>query len=259
MPMTVDIEIGARRFVHGSIPYEFTYKQILDKCLESKPVRRLKRYMELVEQGTFPNALFNDARVPRASKMRIRGLEKGQKSFLQQYMVDTGLVTRLGPGTSPLPAMVQAVFKNFKEMAIGKNPAHEPVLKSLLLRHPDSVAIELPVWRVAARRNECLTGHVDLLQVGSLDDGRVEIRVMDYKPEGENKFILFLPQIVLYATLLREKIDPDGEAMLSCIIFDKKVAWQFSHDILHRVDGKIARYNVARDWNPFLGKAGTGM
>lgn len=250
----LDTEIGARRFVHNAIPYEFTFKEVPADCLGHAAVRRLRKYMALVEAGTFPNALFNDPAVPRASKMRVKNLEKGQKSFLQQYLLDAGLVTRLVPPGTRVPSLVQDVFDNFKDIAAGKVPAHEPVLKSMLLREQASVAIELPVWKIAKRKSQCLTGHVDLLQVAGDGAGGCEIRVMDYKPEGESKFIFCIPQVALYASMLREKLQPAGGCDIRCYIFDKKVVWSFSDDILVRIDGKLARYGVPRDWNVFIGR-----
>nr|MDO8109654.1 hypothetical protein [Candidatus Sigynarchaeota archaeon] len=251
-------EIGHRRFNHRNLQYDFTYKEIQKPLLEHASVRRLYRYIQLIEQGKFPNALFDNPAVPRASMMKIRGLDKSQKNFLQSYVVEHRLVERVPAEKAEIPGLVQDVFKNFKEMSFQKIPDHAPVLKSILLRHPNSVAIELPVWKVNEVKTRCLTGHVDLVQVERKNDGKVEIKILDYKPEGENRFIFCLPQIALYAKMLRAKLLPEQSdeapenVTMNCYIFDKKAMWKFQHDILEKLDDKLARYQVPREWAPFL-------
>ncbi len=245
-------EIGHRSFTHRQITYTFTYKEIQRKMLENVTVRRLYRYIQLVREGRFPNTLFDNPSVPRASLMKIRGLEKAQKSYLQQVLFDQKIVEQIPPEKADIPRLVQDVFQNFKTEALDKKPDHGPVLKSILIRHPNSVAIELPVWRIAELKSKCLTGHVDLVQVEKKDDSRTEIKILDYKPEGENKFIFSIPQIALYARMLRSKLLPDPECEVNCYIFDKKAMWKFKPSILLALDEKLARYQIPRDWKPFL-------
>ncbi|MBN2151359.1 MAG: hypothetical protein JW839_07940 [Candidatus Lokiarchaeota archaeon] len=242
--------IGHRSFTHRQITYTFTYKEIQRKMLENVTVRRLYKYIQLVRDGRFPNALFENPSVPRASLMKIRGLGKAQKAYLQQVLFEQRLVERVPPDRADIPRLVQDVFQNFKAEAIDKVPDHGPVLKSILIRHPLSVAIELPVWRVAELRSNCLTGHVDLVQVET--GKKTEIKILDYKPEGENRFIFSIPQIALYARMLNEKLLPDPECEINCYIFDKKAMWKFQPSILQALDDKLAQYQIPRDWKPFM-------
>ncbi len=246
-------EIGHRSFTHRQITYTFTYKEMQSRMLENVTVRRLYKYIQLVREGKFPNNLFENPTVPRASLMKIHGLDKGQKSYLQQVLFDQKLVERIPTEKADLPRLVQDVFQNFKTEALDKHPDHGPVLKSILIRHPESVAIELPVWKVSELKANCLTGHVDLVQVEKKASGtKTEIKILDYKPEGENRFIFCIPQIALYARMLKEKLHPDPDCEMNCYIFDKKAMWRFQPSLLQTLDDKLAQYQVPRDWKPFL-------
>jgi len=255
--------MGYRSFTHRQITYTFTYKAIQRELLENVTVRRLYKYIQLVREGKFPNQLFDNPLVPRASVMKIRGLGKAQKSYLQQVLFDQKIVERIPPEKADIPRLVQDVFQNFKAEALDKLPDHGPVLKSILIRHPASVAIELPVWRVAELKSNCLTGHVDLVQVEKKSDSpRIEIKILDYKPEGENKFIFSIPQIALYARMLKEKLlpekitieksIPEPECDINCYIFDKKAMWKFKPSILQFLDERLAQYQIPRNWKPFM-------
>jgi hypothetical protein len=245
--------IGHRRFMHRQLSYDFTYKEMQRNMLENVTVRRLYKYIQLVREGKFPNTLFDNPSVPRASLMKIRGLDKAQKSYLQQVLFDQKLVERIPAEKAAIPRLVQDVFQNFKTEALDKVPDHGPVLKSILIRHPSSVAIELPVWLVGELKANCLTGHVDLVQVEKkAGSSRTEIKILDYKPEGENKFIFCIPQIALYARMLKEKLLPDPDCEMNCYIFDKKAMWKFQPTLLQALDEKLAQYQIPRDWKPFL-------
>jgi hypothetical protein len=244
--------IGHRRFMHRQLSYDFTYKEMQRGMLENVTVRRLYKYIQLVREGKFPNDLFDNPMVPRASLMKIRGLDKSQKIYLQQVLFDQKLIERIPAEKAEIPRLVQDVFRNFKSEALDKIPDHGPVLKSILIRHPDSVAVELPVWRVGELKANCMTGHVDLVQVEKKAGAKTEIKILDYKPEGENKFIFCLPQIALYARMLKEKLHPDPECEMNCYIFDKKAIWRFQPSIMQSLDEKLAQYQIPRDWKPFI-------
>ncbi|HME51617.1 MAG TPA: hypothetical protein VKM55_05325 [Candidatus Lokiarchaeia archaeon] len=242
-----DLEIGHRRFNHRNLSYDYTFKEIQRPLLENVTIRRLHKYLELVQQGKFPNELFENPAVPRASMMKIHGLDKSQKQYLQQYLFDQGIVKR--SASTEISQLVQAVFRSFKEMEFQKKPDHAPVLKSILLKDPRSVAIELPVWKVNQEKSHCLTGHIDLVQVEKHE--KFEIKILDYKPEGENRFIFCLPQVALYAKMMQAKLAPE-ECEINCYIFDKKAMWQFKDDVLEKLDDKLVRYSVPRAWSIFL-------
>jgi hypothetical protein len=244
--------ISNRRFHHGSIIYDFHHREIDPAFLDNPTIRKLNRYIEMIQNEDFPVALFNNPSIPRASRMRIANLEHVQKTYLQHYLFEAHLVERITPDQTPIPSYVQDVFRSYKEIAPATKPNHEPVLKNILLRDKRSVAIELPIWRVTGLKKDSLTGHIDLLQVEKQDEGRYEIKILDYKPEGEDKFLFALPQIALYGFMMREKLSPDEHCDLSCYIFDKKIVWKFKPDILQQLDDKLAHYNVPRHWMTFL-------
>ena len=42
-------------------------------------------------------------------------------------------------------------------------PGHEPILKNILIKDKDAIAIEVPIWN--EERNKEVTGHIDLVQI----------------------------------------------------------------------------------------------
>ena len=94
------------------------------------------------------------------------------------------------------------------------------MLKNILIKDPDSIAIEIPIWK--ENNNTSLTGHIDLIQI----EGNT-LKVIDYKPEG--KFMISLPQVAMYGLLVKNVL---GINNLKCISFNKDEAWEYDPRIL---------------------------
>lgn len=238
---------NSKTFSHGNLAYTFRYKTIDPTFLEENAtVHRLYEYLtKVIRVGAFPHKLFN-SNFPRASRMKIKGLSRTQKKFLQQYLLRQGHVERFTSENSEIPRLVDKVFENVRNAGIKKKPNHEPVLNYLLSKDKSSVAIETPVWL----ESKILTGHVDLIQVEK--NQGYEIKILDYKPETEKKFIFSIPQIALYAMMLKERLKHVENCEMNCYIFDRKAVWKFKPDVLKIIGEKLERYNLDIPWKTFL-------
>jgi hypothetical protein len=234
-------------YIHQNIPYAFNWNIVhhKEKLTKSGPnreeFRTLGSYFKKVYQGTIPNEVFNQRGLPRVSQFKIRGLKPAFIASFSKSLIRQGKI-KLYDSTSRLPRFVNDVFEIFKNNEIRKKPGHEPVLKNILIRDKNSVAIEIPIWRKI--RNEYITGHIDLIQI---DDDI--IKVIDYKPEGN--FMLSLPQVATYGLFIESKFNLNK---VKCISFNKKGAWEYDpHILLKEVKEYLILQRVAeRKWEEFL-------
>jgi hypothetical protein len=143
---------------------------------------------------------------------------------------------------SKLPQHAQKVMEIFKENKIPGIPGHEPILKNILIKDKNSIAIEVPVWNEA--ENKVITGHIDLIQVEN-----DVVKVIDYKPEGN--FLYSLPQVAMYGFLLKEKLNIKN---LKCISFNKNELWEYDPLILLTdiKDYLISHRINERPWENYL-------
>jgi hypothetical protein len=121
-------------------------------------------------------------------------------------------------------------------------PGHEPILKNILLKDKDAVAIEVPIWN--KKENNIITGHIDLIQIEN-----DVVKVIDYKPEGN--FLLSLPQVAMYGYLIKSKLNIKK---VRCISFNKRGAWEYDPNIL-KEDIKeylVSQHINERPWEKFI-------
>ena len=156
-------------------------------------------------------------------------------------LIREGKIKLHGPG-SRLPKHVNDVFENYKTSDIRKKPGHEPILKNILIKDKNSVAIEIPIWKKI--NNDHITGHIDLIQI---ENG--VIKVIDYKPEGN--FLFSLPQVATYGLFIESKFSLHD---IKCISFNRNGAWEYDPHIL-LTDVKnylISQRIIERKWEEFL-------
>lgn len=217
--------IKNRVFIHQKIPYAFNWniENHRQKISPLNPYQsefiKLGKYFNRICQGKIPNNLFNTRSLPRVSRFKITGMKS---IFLRSYskkLIREGKIEYFD-SNSKLPQFVQKVYTNFKNDGIKINPGHGPVLKYILIKDKDSLAIEVPIWKKTESRT--LTGHIDLIQI---QDN--VIKVIDYKPEGD--FMFSLPQVATYGLLLKSVLKIEN---VKCISFDKYHAWEFDPRIL---------------------------
>ena len=234
-------------FIHQNIPYAFNWNinHHKAKLFQNNPnreeFRNLGTYFKKVYQGTIPNDLFNQKGLPRVSQFKIRGLKPAFMASFSKSLIREGKI-KLHSSGSRLPKFVNDVFETYKTSEIGKKPGHEPILKNILIRDENSVAIEIPIWKKI--RNDYITGHIDLIQI---ENGIV--KVIDYKPEGH--FLVSLPQVATYGLFIKSMFNLHE---VKCISFNRKEAWEYNpHILLTDIkDYLISQRIIARKWEEFI-------
>jgi len=234
-------------FIHQNIPYAFNwnkehhkekYSQITANRIE---LNKLKEYFKIVYKGVIPNNLFNSQNLPRASQFKIKGIKTAFLRSFSKKLIRSGKI-QYRDSNSKLSQYVQKVFDNYKLNGINRVPGHEPILKNILIKDKDSIAIEVPIWNEI--NGKIITGHIDLLQVEN-----DLVKVIDYKPEGN--FLLSLPQVAIYGYLLRSRLNIQK---IRCISFNKDKTWEYDPDILQsEIKDYLTRNQInERPWEKYL-------
>ena len=234
--------IKKRDFYHQRIKYSFNWnlqnhKNKLDGSSNNREeFRRLGSYFKKIYQTSLvPNDIFNSKNIQRISQFKIRGLKNGFLGSFSKQLIREEKIIKFGKDFK-LCKFAQGVYDNYKKNQINKNPGHDPILKNILIKDKDSVAIEVPIW--SNINGKYITGHIDLIQI-DLDQNLV--KVIDYKPEG--KFMVSLPQVATYGLLLKKRL---GINLLQCISFNKNEAWKYDPDILKT---EIKEYLISQGIN----------
>jgi len=247
MELNQKIKLKQKYFVHQNIPYSFNWyknhlKQKYNQILVNREeLKRLKAHFERVAEGRIPNRLFNSRDLPRVSQFKIRGIKPVFIRSFSKSLIRSGKIKRLD-SNSKLPLYAQRVFENYKEIGKRGDPGHEPILKNILIKDKDSVAIEVPIWK--EKENKTITGHIDLIQIEN-----DAIKVIDYKPEG--KFLLSLPQVAMYGFLFKSRLNIKT---VKCVSFNKEEVWEYDPKILlsEVKEYLISHYINERPWEDFI-------
>jgi len=236
-----------RNFLHQNIPYSFNWNKIHHKekysqlTANQNELNRLKKHFKKVYDGLIPNNLFNSREFPRVSQFKIKGIKSAFIRSFSKNLIRSGKI-RYHDSNSELPKYVQKVFDNYRANNLTATPGHEPILKNILIKDKNAIAIEVPIWN--EEKNKVITGHIDLIQI---ENGIV--KVIDYKPEGN--FLLSLPQVAMYGVLIKSKLNIKK---LRCISFNNQGAWEYDPNIL-KMDIKeylISHRINERPWETFL-------
>ncbi|MFX1323937.1 MAG: hypothetical protein ACFE8N_03200 [Promethearchaeota archaeon] len=212
-------------YIHQNIPYAFNWNKNHHKekysqlTTNRQELNKLKEHFKKIYEGAIPNNLFNTPSLPRISQFRIKGIKTAFIRSFSKTLIRSGEIQYLD-STTKFPQYVQKVIDNYRANNISGDPGHEPILKNILIKDKDSIAIEVPIWN--EMRGKTITGHIDLLQVEN-----DTVKVIDYKPEGN--FLLSLPQVAMYGYLVKIKLNIKK---LKCISFNKEEAWEFDPQIL---------------------------
>jgi hypothetical protein len=234
-------------FVHQNIRYSFNwnYKNHVEKINKNTTARndfkKLETYFKkIVNESFVPNHIFNKRGIPRVSQFKIRGLKK---AFILSYakgLIRAGKIKKSNNSTK-LPKLVQNVFNSYKENQIKNIPGHDPILKNILIKDGDSVAIEIPVWKTL--KNSTITGHIDLIQIQ--EDA---VKVIDYKPEGN--FLYSIPQVATYGLLIKNIFKFKN---LKCVTFNKDEVWEYNPEILLTdIKEYLISKQIKRPWEQYV-------
>jgi hypothetical protein len=241
------LKLEYKKFIHRNIPYTFNWNITHHKEKYSQLITnrneliRLEEHFKNVYEGMIPNHLFNSRDYPRVSQFKIKGIKAAFIRSFSKNLIRSGTI-RYHDSSSKLPQYAQKVFEIYKENNFGSIPGHEPILKNILIKDKDAVAIEVPIWR--EKEKNVITGHIDLIQIEN-----DVVKVIDYKPEGN--FLVSLPQVSTYGFLIKYKLNIKK---LRCISFNKEGAWEYDPDILK---SDIKEYLVSqriskRPWESFI-------
>ena len=238
--------IKRRDFIHQNIRYSFNWnlknhKEKLNQLHSNREdFKRLGTYLKRIYQGSIPNNLFNTKDITRVSQFKVKGLKNGFLRSFSKNLIREGKIQKLD-SNSKLPKFAQKVYEIYHYNQINKNPGHDTILKNILIKDEDSIAIEVPIWTM--NKKKFITGHIDLIQI---EDN--SIKIIDYKPEGN--FLFSLPQVATYGLLIKELIHVEE---LSCISFNKNAAWEYNPEIL-LIDIKkfLISKHIPRIWEKYL-------
>ncbi len=214
-----------RDFIHQNIKFSFNWniknhKEKLNQLNSNREeFKKLGTYLKRIYQGSIPNNIFNTKTITRVSQFKVKGLKNGFLRSFSKKLIHEGKIQKF-ESDSKLPKFTKKVYENYYNNQINKSPGHETILKNILIKDEDSIAIEVPIWSV--KNNKYITGHIDLIQI---EDN--VIKIIDYKPEGN--FLFSLPQVATYGLLLKKLIHIEE---LNCISFNKNLAWEYKPEIL---------------------------
>ncbi len=236
-----------RKYIHQNIPYSFNWnkdhhnEKFNQITANREELTRLKKHFRRVSKGLIPNDLFNSPKLPRVSQFKIRGLKSTFIRSFSKSLIRSGKIQHYD-SESKLPKYVQKVYESYQDINISGHPGHEPVLKRILLKDKNSLAIEIPIWN--NKKNTFITGHIDLIQIEN-----DVVKVIDYKPEG--KFLVSLPQVATYGFLIKSKLKIQN---LKCLTFNKYEAWEYNPEILLEEikDLLISQGINERSWENYL-------
>ena len=155
--------LNRRNFYHQNIRYSFHYhKDRINKLNQiNENYQKLVTFFKKIYEGNIPNNIFNMKNIPRISRFKIKGIKKALLLSYGKKLIRSGLINKFNSDFK-LSALVKEVFKNYKKNEINKKPGHEPILKNILIRDKDSIAIEVPIWKKI--NGNYITGHIDLIQ-----------------------------------------------------------------------------------------------
>ncbi|MBN1213919.1 MAG: hypothetical protein JXA99_00605 [Candidatus Lokiarchaeota archaeon] len=234
--------LNRRDFYHQNIRYSFHYhRERLDRLnLLNQRYNKIKKFFERIYSGNIPNDVFNKKKAPRISNFRIKGIKKTFLTSIEKRLIRTGKVKKFDSDFI-LSSYAEDVFNNYVKNRIEKIPGHDPILKNILIKDKNAIAIEIPIWKQV--HNHYITGHIDLIQ--AKED---IIKIIDYKPEGH--FLYSLPQVASYG-LIFKSISSFNKII--CVSFNKKEAWEYNPNILlEEIKDYLNFHNIEQIWEKYI-------
>jgi len=229
---------------HNSVKYSFTFnKNNLNKISNSIIKAHLETHFLKIQRDNYPQQLFNDEISTSGSLFYIKGTndEPLLSSDLKKLIRQLNNSRKIGP-------QQKGFFGSFSKIAektftayldrYGVVPNHHPILNSLITKE-NIIAIEVPVWAIT-RGSECFFGHIDVL---GYYKGKIVIG--DYKT-SENEIFRSIPQISIYAYLLKAQFKLPNFENIICLGFSKDVAWAFEPQLLQDIYKFVKIENAKR-------------
>jgi hypothetical protein len=229
-------DILRREFQHGRTAYGFQWNIAHHKDLghEEGDLSSLWAHLNSIHIGKVPQLPFDDPFYNRASKLRLSEMSPAQKVGLRKKLERSGKIE-----TNVSDELVKLLREYHRSRNDLSYSAGHDIMKEFLLRDPNTIAIEVPVWSERYR----LTGHIDLVRVV---DGVVY--VCDYKPgpleRTKKRFIDSIPQVSAYGELMTHHLagtlhSAFEEPLLpkvKCSIFDTHACWHFGAELFVQLE-----------------------
>ena len=240
-------------FQHQKQRYTFLYNPIRIKNIENPILRDcLHNYIENVSLKLFPYNEFEVKNNIRPSSLKFVGEhlkdENGRtiyREVIKTQFIKNHFISKLTSGPNPkmkiynynelsdglykkLLDLVREVYDEFRNKGLGR-PWHEPILKNIMIKLPNAMACENPVWERIENNLYCV-GHIDLNLVNNNT-----LFIADLK-DDETDVIKSLLQVLSYGLMQKRlvfKKPSDFNAFnLKCILFTKDEVWEFDPEIL---------------------------
>ncbi|MBY8982530.1 MAG: hypothetical protein KGD57_06260 [Candidatus Lokiarchaeota archaeon] len=234
--------LNRRDFYHQNIRYSFHYhKERLNRLNQrNNGYRKIDNFFKKIYNGNIPNDVFNMKNTPRISHFRIKGIKKAFLMSFEKKLIRTNKIKKFHSDFK-LSSYVEEVYNSYERNKIEKRPGHDPILKNILIKDDDSIAIEVPIWRKIG--NDYITGHIDLIQANESS-----IRIIDYKPEGH--FLHTLPQVASYGLIFKSIFAFNN---ITCVSFNKKEAWEYQPEILIKdIKDYLIPHRINLNWEKYI-------
>ncbi len=221
-----------RDFIYQNVRYDFHVDISRVNSISNSRLRSaLIKYFSLILEAKIPDAFFNLIPNPRASSFYFKGTVQNplKSQIIEDNLLDTLIIKKeiaIFNNTYYLSRLTERVYNLYKKS--GTIPNHNPILKNCFLNCSDILAIEAPIWKYVVK-NPLYIGHIDILLVCGNT-----IKIADYKVDYLD-MLKSIPQICVYGYMLEyvlSKIDPLLNPNISCVMFTKEEAWEFSPKIL---------------------------
>ncbi|TFF88602.1 MAG: hypothetical protein EU550_01005, partial [Promethearchaeota archaeon] len=246
-----------KNFFHSNLKYTFIFNHERLRNLPEELKESLSIYFKQLASTTkidvFNYKLFS------CSDLKIKYLShKASKSIVPKLIESEKIILFSPLSGVDIPNFLKSLISRTNiveqvllEKGIKKKFRHDYVESFCLLKNPNILAIEIPVWD-----DSILTsGHIDFLIYGSLNK-KATLFVVDYKPKvGYNYFTYFLksiPQVSMYAFLLKKKLGFIPSIDIKCVIFNSELGWLFDPNIcLNYLPSLIIKFYDRSKFLPF--------
>lgn len=268
------LALKKRKFVHNKIEYNFRWAYFRhDASFQSN---RLENYLSSVYKNENLDLFNNNHNIilNNCSTFRVKYLKKLSAIKILQSLKKNGLIWEFDVKDDlynydflkdfiitakqveinvdrkiiELESKYRTEPENLKkEVTEIRKKRHDYVEKKLIETNKFVIATEIPIC------DEMLyiLGHIDILSFSKNRDS-MDIGVIDYKPEVENgksyDFIKTLPQVCMYALLLKKKLRFKN-IRLFCVSFNSEKGWIYNPDLVLKLPGIIKDYYDERYFN----------
>ncbi|MFX0069999.1 MAG: hypothetical protein ACFFAO_02825 [Candidatus Hermodarchaeota archaeon] len=238
------LNLKEKDLYHNKIKYPFKYNKASLRDISDIVLRKkLTRYLRDIEAENYPTSIFNNFKIS-ASSFKLKGNHKEhltsetiEKQLIEPLLLKRKIICNKLGFIHNLRITTGTII-NKHQKAQGKRPDHQPILDKLISEEK-VVSVEFPLW-VKNRDGENVVGHIDLLAVKDR-----EIIIADFK-QSKYKMRRCLLQVIVYAHLLKTRLNLDSTANIKLVLFTENESWSFTPDILSDILSFVDETNKRR-------------